>query len=68
MNAINKRKITKKQFEYELYKKHNKIIEYNPYDEYNYQTNKSTRVYLYYVDSKHIGSWCKGFGWEFKHN
>ena len=65
--ATDKRKISKKQFEYELYQKHKKILECSPYDEYDYENNTSKRLYLYYVDNKHIGTWMKGKGWEFEY-
>ena len=49
-----KKKVTKKAFEYELWKKHG---------EYQYDIHIGT--YLYYKDGKHVASWEKGFGWEF---
>ena len=58
-----KRKIGKKQFENELMLKHGNI-EYKPYDETNFEKNLATRLYLYYKDDVHIGTWCKGYGWE----
>ena len=64
LQATDKRKIRKKDFEYDLYKKHG-VTQYRPYDEINRETHIATRLYLYYKNDVHIGTWCKGEGWEF---
>lgn len=63
--AVDKREISKKDFEKELFEKHG-LIEYRPYDEMDYETHIAKRLYLYYKNGVHIGTWMKGKGWEFK--
>lgn len=63
-----KGKCTKKDFEDKVIAectKSDQNVTYRPYDEHNYETNLSTRLYLYYIDGKHVGTWTKGEGWIF---
>ena len=61
---IIKIKISKKDFEMKLLKKFknklSKAIIKEEYDEYKYHN-----VTCYYVNDKHIATWCEGKGWEF---
>ena len=69
VKAVNHRKIKKKDFEKELFEKYckdGKPLEYSPYDEFDHETHLAKRLYLYYKNGVHIGTWMKGKGWEFK--
>lgn len=67
----NKRKITKRVFEKELYKKYGKIyVDKHQTTDGNTDPDnpKVQTLSLYYSDedaTKHIATWANGEGWEF---
>ena len=41
-------------------------MDWDEHYEFDYEKQKSTKIYLYYNKQGHIGSWSKGYGWYFE--
>jgi len=69
MKATKLGKIKKSDFEDTLFRLNDEeTMGYRKHNDFDYEENTNTIVHLYYNDSGHIGSWCKGEGWYFKNN
>ena len=67
MSATHLGKIKKNDFIDALWKLNNKEkMDWDIHNEFDYETNKNTKIYLYYNKQGHIGSWSKGRGWYFE--
>ena len=67
MSATQMGKIKKNDFIDALWKLNNQErMDWDEHYEFDYEKQKSTKIYLYYNNQGHIGSWSKGYGWYFK--
>jgi hypothetical protein len=67
-----KKKVTRRAFESKLVKDFGADnLSKSAYDEMGWDNDNdcetTTRLTLYYIKDVHVGTWCKGQGWVFKH-